>query len=150
MPSGRGAPSSDWAISGAIKALRTPLDGQSKDKQYVRTIHSTGYRFIADALAGTQGAPSADAKTLVRLSRALSGAADTAYLADGLSEDLVAGLSRQGSIRVLSYNTSRAFADTEPPKTVGITHLVDGSVRLFSDIIRVNVSVIDGEGLHQI
>jgi hypothetical protein len=150
MPSGRGAPSSDWAISGAIKALRTPLDGQSKDKQYVRTIHSTGYRFIADALAGTQGAPSADAKTLVRLSRALSGAADTAYLADGLSEDLVAGLSRQGSIRVLSYNTSRAFADTEPPKTVGITHLVDGSVRLFSDIIRFNVSVIDGEGLHQI
>jgi DNA-binding winged helix-turn-helix (wHTH) protein len=142
---------SDWAISGAIKALRTALGDQEKNKQFVRTIHSRGYRFVAGVTAKGPDARPADRPTvLVRLFRAPSDAADIAYLADGLTEDLITGLSRHSGLSVLSYNTSRALSDTEPPKSAGISNIVDGSVRQLDDTIRINVAVLDGTGTHQV
>ncbi|MFT5652068.1 MAG: DNA-binding winged helix-turn-helix (wHTH) protein, partial [Yoonia sp.] len=38
---------SDWAISGAIKALRIALGDIEAERQFIRTIHSRGYRFVA-------------------------------------------------------------------------------------------------------
>lgn len=145
---------SDWAVSGAIKALRTSLGDLDKDRQFVRTIHSRGYRFIADVTTDDPPAPGASAAdrptVLVRLFRASSDAADIAYLADGLTEDLITGLSRHVGLRVLSYNTSRALSDAPPPPGVGISNIVDGGVRQLGDAIRINVAVLDGTGTHQI
>ena len=39
---------SDWAISGAVKALRSALGDLDVEKRLVRTVHSRGYRFAAD------------------------------------------------------------------------------------------------------
>lgn len=142
------------AISGTIKALRIALGDQDKGKLYVRTIHSIRYRFFADAKLEANDVANQNSKmipaVLVRPFRAPSNLPETAYLTDGLTEDVIAGLSRQSSVRVLSYNTSRAFADMTPPESVGISHIIDGSVRFSGDNICINVSVLDGKGPHQI
>lgn len=145
---------SDWAISGAIKALRTALGDQGKDKQFVRTVHSTGYRFVAETKFETDTPANRQSQklptVLVRLFRTPTDVVDTAYLADGLTEDLILGLSRLTTLRVMSYNTSRALADGPPPESAGISHIIDGSLRLMGDKICINVSILDGEGVHQI
>lgn len=145
---------SDWAITGAIKALRTALGDRQRDKKFVRTIHSRGYRFVADVTAC--GASASHAGTshrptvLVRLFRTPPGVADIAYLADGLTDDLITSLSRHEALSVLSYNSSRALSDTEPPKSAGISNIVDGSVRQLDETLRINVAVLDGTGTHQV
>ena len=142
---------SDWAISGAIKAVRTALGDQEKDRQFVRTVHSRGYRFVAKVRPEVVGTPNTiRAKmpiVMVRLFRSPPDAADTEYLAEGLTEDLITDHS---GLSVLSYYTSRAFGDTEPPKSAGISNIVDGSVRQLEDTIRINVSVLDCTGEHQV
>ncbi len=145
---------SDWAISAAIKALRVSLSDQQKDRQYVRTVHSRGYRFVADVRIEGARAPVADEKdppiVLVRLFRAPSGTTDTGYLADGLTDDLITSLSRQTGLRVLSYNASRAMAAGGPPANVAVDHIVDGSVRQLDETIRINVAILEPTGTQQI
>lgn len=85
---------SDWAIAGAIKALRVALGDLAEEKIFVRTIHSRGFRFVADARAIRQQAPAEARPTvLVRIFRIPGGEAELEYLADGLTEDLIIGLS---------------------------------------------------------
>jgi tetratricopeptide (TPR) repeat protein len=72
-----------------------------------------------------------------------------AYLAEGLAEDLITGLSGKKDWHVLSYNTSRALGDLAPSETQGVTTIVDGSIRQSGDTIRINVSTLDGTGAQQ-
>lgn len=145
---------SDWAISAAIKALRTSLGDQKKDKQYVRTVHSRGYRFIADVMIEGAGVSMPEEKdlpiVLVRLFRAPSGTMDTGYLADGLTDDLITSLSRQTGLRVLSYNASRAMAEGGSFANMPVDHIVDGSVRQLDNTIRINVAILEPTGTQQI
>lgn len=141
---------SDWAISGAVKALRVALGDLDADKKYVRTIHSRGYRFVADVdlqsgLQQSQSRPT----VLVRVFRVLSHETDLEYLADGLADDLIIGLSSDTHRRVLSYNTARALADTTPSEDYAVTSIIDGSIRQVGRTIRINVSVLDGTGTQQ-
>lgn len=141
---------SEWAISGAVKALRVALDDLDADRKFVRTIHSRGYRFVANVSAVL---PSEQARklptVLVRIFRISSPETGLEYLADGLAEDLIIGLSGRQNWRVLSYNTARALGDTAPPPDYGVTAIIDGSIRKLGDTIRINVSVLDGTGTRQ-
>lgn len=139
---------SDWAVSGAIKAVRAALGDQGKEKQFVRTIHSRGYRFVADVIPQVQNTPKPT--VLVRLFRVPPDVESAAYLADGLTDDLITSLSRHHGLKVMSYNSSRALSDKEPPMDIGISNIVDGSLRQFGDIIRINVSVLDSTGTDQV
>ena len=142
---------SDWAISGAVKALRNALGDTTPERQFVRTVHSRGYRFVAQATA-TPIDPQAQERptVLVRIFRTPRPEAGLDYLAEGLAEDLIMGLSGKPNWRVLSYNTARALKDEIPSAHHGVTTIIDGSIRQSGDTIRINVSVLDGTGAHQI
>lgn len=141
---------SDWAISGAIKALRTALGDLGREKQFVRTVHSRGYRFVANVTVQNGDSGAVLPTILVRLFRAPSDIDGVAYLADGLCEDLIAGLSRQNAVKVLPFHFSRALSEVTPPENAGITHIVDGNVRQFDGAIRIHVSVLDATGTGQL
>lgn len=141
---------SDWAISGAIKALRVALGDVGFERQYVRTIHSRGYRFVADVGAEPPlGQAKKPPTILVRILRIKGQEADLKYMADGLAEDLIIGLSGRPNWRVLSYNTTRALED-EIPSGYGVSTIIDGSIRRTGETIRINVSVLDGTGTQQV
>ena len=132
---------SDWAISGAIKALRTALADLNKDKRFVKTIHSRGYRVGAGIVSiKPKGTPCKLPTLLVRIFRTVGDGTELEYLAEGLAEDLITGLSRKKNWRVLSYNTSRALADATSAANHGITTIVDGSVRRIGDTIRISLT----------
>ena len=86
---------SDWAISGAIKAVRSALGDLDVEKRYVRTVHSRGYRFVADiASENTVKASDRLPTILVRIFRTQGNASGLEYLAEGLADDLITNLSR--------------------------------------------------------
>jgi TolB-like protein len=83
-------------------------------------------------------------------------AADTAVeaLADGLTEDILTGLSRFSYLRVISRSsTSRYDADTVDVRSVGselgARYVIEGSIRRAGSVLRVAVQLVDAEsGAH--
>lgn len=76
------------------------------------------------------------------------GRAEETYLSDGITEDVVAGLSRFGRLAVLGMASSNAYRDrqAELPRLVaelGVDYAVQGSVRRAGDTVRLAVQLVD-------
>ena len=144
----------DWAIAGAVKALRRTLGDTARDKVYIQTVHSRGFRFIAPTTgpdtAPTNVARVEDHVVLVRPFRAAGSEQADSYLAEGLTEDLITDLSQSNTLAVLSSNASRAIGDDFPPDDLKVTRIVGGSLRRIADTIRINVSITGADGHHQL
>lgn len=74
---------------------------------------------------------------------------DLAYLADGLTEDLISSLSKVRELDVRSKNATLQFRGSEPPldsvgKVLGVGTVVAGSVEKRGDKIEVNLQLVDG------
>lgn len=141
---------SDWAISGAVKAVRIALNDTKREKTIVKTIHSRGYRFVADVISTTPDQQS-DKKVilLVRAFQTPGKESGLEYLAEGITEDIIFGLSRNKNMSVLSHNITRAIASGTPPPIYGVTNIVEGSVRRLGETIRINIAILDGDGQGQ-
>ena len=78
----------------------------------------------------------------------MSGDPDQEFFADGLTEDILAELSRRHELFVISRNSSfvyknRAVNVREVAEKLGAQYLVEGSVRKIGDRVRVTVQLID-------
>jgi len=72
------------------------------------------------------------------------------YFGDGLTEELIANLSRLKDVRVVSRTTSMQYKGTQKDiKTIGrelgVRYLVEGSVRKFQDNLRITAQLVDVE-----
>jgi TolB-like protein/Tfp pilus assembly protein PilF len=78
---------------------------------------------------------------------ACRGGADAEALADGLTDDITAGLSRFQHLRVASrFDAEKAkgsAADARAAATVGARYLIDGTVRMAGEIARLSVRLLD-------
>lgn len=75
---------------------------------------------------------------------------DSDYFSDGLTEELIANLSRLKDVRVVPRATSMQYKGTKKDvKTVGrevsARYILSGSVRRFQDNLRITVELIDVE-----
>jgi len=82
--------------------------------------------------------------------RNLSGDADQDYLSEGLSEEIRAALARIPALRVsaaTSSNAARELGDDAKAiaRELGVTYLLEGSVRRSSDVVRVATNLTDGK-----
>ncbi len=80
----------------------------------------------------------------------LSGDLDQEYFADGMTEDIITGLSRFRSLSVVARNSTFAYKGTSPDirkvaSDLGVRYVLDGSVRRGGERIRVTGQLIDGE-----
>ena len=78
----------------------------------------------------------------------LSPGRDQQYLADGIAEEIINLLSSATTLRVIARTSSFSFRGTDADvarisKTLGVTHVLEGSVRREGDRIRVSVRLID-------
>ncbi len=77
----------------------------------------------------------------------LSPAHDKAYFAEGVAEEILSSLSTNKAIKVLGRTSSRQIDRDADPKqlrrSLGITHLLEGSARTAGEALRVNVRLID-------
>jgi TolB-like protein/DNA-binding SARP family transcriptional activator/Flp pilus assembly protein TadD len=78
-----------------------------------------------------------------------------AYFADGVHEDIIAQLARIGSLRVIS-RTSVLPYDTDGrnlrriARELGVTHVVEGSVRREADRVLITAQLIDARTDHHL
>jgi TolB-like protein/DNA-binding winged helix-turn-helix (wHTH) protein/Flp pilus assembly protein TadD len=84
----------------------------------------------------------------------LSGDPDQEYFADGLTEDIITGLSRQRWFFVIARNSTFAFKGggvdvRKVAGELGVRYVLEGSVRKSADRVRVTGQLIDAvHGVH--
>ena len=76
--------------------------------------------------------------------------AELSALADGLSEEIVAGLSRFSYLRVITHGSTLRYADQSPDVRVvgtelGARYVMNGSLRQVGARLRVAVQLVDAE-----
>ncbi len=80
----------------------------------------------------------------------LSERGDLGHFADGMTEDLIAELSRWREVRVIARNSANTFRGQavdvrEAAAAMGVRYVLEGSVRRVGDRLRLTAQLIDGE-----
>jgi TolB-like protein/class 3 adenylate cyclase len=78
----------------------------------------------------------------------LSGDPEQEYFSDGLTEDLITDLSRIAGLSVIARNSTftykgRAVRVEEVGRELGVSHVLEGSVRRSGDRVRINAQLVD-------
>ena len=133
-----------------VAALRKVVGAKT-----IATVPGRGYRWAAplsepDA-AGPPGAAPGPRPTISVLPFANPGGnPQEEYLADGLAEDIAAGLARSPWLFVIAQDSARTFRDSALPpaelcRRLGAQYLVRGSVRRAGGRLRVSAELLHGE-----
>lgn len=80
----------------------------------------------------------------------MSGDAEQEYFSDGISEDITTDLSKISALAVVARNTAFTFKGKsvnvcDVARTLGVSHVLEGSVRKAGGRVRINAQLIDGE-----
>lgn len=132
---------SDSTLQSAISTLRKALNDNPRDPSILETIPKRGYRLIARSTA---------AKPVVAVLpfENLTGSAERQYLADGLTDALIAELGRHSALDVISRQSAMAFRGASVPlpqiaEKLNATAVVEGSVLPGRDPVTVTVQLVD-------
>lgn len=129
----------DTSINTLVRKIRRALRDSAERPRFVQTVQGKGYRFIAEV------EPVGDHVVLVVMpfENRLE-APGQEYVADGVTEETLAGLARidPERLRVIGQTTSRAYRGSgktigEIGREVGAGYLVEGAVRGAAGRIRV-------------
>jgi TolB-like protein/tetratricopeptide (TPR) repeat protein len=146
-------------LSVQVAALRKTLGRPLGDAQWVTTIPRVGYRFqgkvdhLAAAPTNTPLISDSGRKTGPSIAvlpfNNLSADSDQEYLADGIVEDIIAGLSRLRWLAVVARNSSFAYKGRTVDirivaKELGVRYVLEGGVRRAGDQLRVTSRLVDG------
>ena len=79
----------------------------------------------------------------------MSGEPEQEYFSDGITEDIITDLSNVSALSVVARNTSFTFKGKsidvkEIAEKLGVTHVLEGSVRKAGDRVRITGQLIDG------
>lgn len=79
----------------------------------------------------------------------MSGEAEQEYFSDGISEDIITDLSKVSALSVVARNTAFMFKGQtvdvkEVARTLGVTYVLEGSVRKAGNRVRITAQLIDG------
>jgi TolB-like protein/Flp pilus assembly protein TadD len=81
----------------------------------------------------------------------LSGDPDNAYFTDGIQDDILTNLSKVGDLKVISRTSVMSYRGSgtrnvrDIGKALGVTTLLEGSVRRIGNRVRVNVQLINAD-----
>jgi len=139
-------------VVGRIRRLTERVDGLR-----LETVTKVGYRLLAAGAAGSAPA----AKTAARQPSVvvlpflnMSDDPQQSYFSDGMTEDVITDLSKVSALSVLARTTSFSLRDAAAPvpelaERLGVTHVLEGSVRKAGGRVRVTAQLVDGaSGTH--
>jgi TolB-like protein len=158
---------SDSTLSSRITAVRQAIGDSGDDQRLIRTIARKGIRFVGDVIENQDGAqPEAGlGQTVESPSLAppqlpdkpsiavlpfnnMSGDPEQEYFSDGITEDMITGLSRQPWFLVIARNSTfsykgKAIDVRETGVQLGVRYILEGSVRKANTRVRVTAQLID-------
>lgn len=139
-------------LSVQIAALRKLLGPTAGGEDWIATVARIGYRFaesitVAEAAedSTTESAPVQPSVAVLPFDN-LSGEADKEYFVDGITEDIIAGLSRFRWFFVIARNAAFAFKHKTPEdvaQALAVRYVLAGSVRKSGNRIRISAELVD-------
>jgi len=80
----------------------------------------------------------------------MSGEPEQEYFSDGISEDIITDLSKVSALSIVARNTAFTFKGQsvdvkDVAKTLGVTYVLEGSVRKAGNRVRITAQLIDGQ-----
>jgi TolB-like protein/Tfp pilus assembly protein PilF len=160
---------SDETVGSRINAARRALRDNGRDQAVIRTVPRRGFRFVTPVTVGplsgvdtttsqstsSEAEPAREKPVVAVLPFVnLSGEPDQEYLADGITGDIIASLSRHRWLSVIARNTIFGFKNRtniigELNDKLSVDYVVEGSVRSGGNRIRIGTSLIDAaSGAH--
>jgi adenylate cyclase len=153
---------SDSALTQIVRKARSLAGDDGDRQQVIRTVQRRGFRFVAvvQEQGGEVAAAAPRADLPVEPSVAvlpfadMSPERDQEYFCDGMVEEIITELTRVPGLRVAARTSSFAFkhrADDvrEIGRRLGVSTVLEGSVRKAGDRLRVTAQLIDAAtGFH--
>jgi TolB-like protein len=154
---------SDSALTTRLNAARGAICDNGIEQRLIRTLPRKGFRFVGAVRELPSQVPSAassvasprpilalpDKPSIAVLAFAnLSAHPEQEYLADGIVEDIITGLSRFSELFVIARNSSfqykgKATDVREVGRELGVRYVLEGSVRRVRARLRISVQLID-------
>jgi TolB-like protein len=146
----------DSNLSVQIAALRRVFD-DAGGANWIETMPRRGYRYVGPAVA-TGGSPAAalpptlpgKPSVAVLPFTNLSGDPEQEYFADGMVEDIIAGLSRIKWLFVIARHSSFTYKGMAVDvrrvgRDLGVRYLLQGSVRKDGRRVRISAQMVEAE-----
>src|SRR4029077_5260129 len=143
-----------WAFDVTAQGIQPTRKAASETHLRRNLIILVGTGVIVSAVAGFFLLPRTSARHIdksiaVLPFENLSGDPDNAYFADGMQDDILTNLSKIGDLKVISRMSVMSDRGSgtrnarDIGKALGVTTLVEGSVRRIGNRVRVNVQLIN-------
>jgi adenylate cyclase len=144
------------SLTQCVSEVRNALGDASQN--IIKTIPKRGYLFQTavsrerqSTEPNTMARPMLEGASVAVLPFAnLSGDPGQEYLSDGITEDIINGLSYFSDLSVIARNSSfsykgRAVDVREAGAQLGVRYIVEGSVRRMGDRIRITAQLVDAQ-----
>src|SRR5262245_44215607 len=163
---------SESTLTSRITAARQAIGDSGEEQRLIRTIARKGIRFVGEVReiapsVGTASATPAEAarspapplpdrpSIAVLPFEAMAGDTELSGFADGLTEDIITGLSRIKALWVIAPNTMRTYKGRPVDvrtvgRELGVQYVVSGSVRKAENRLRMTAQLIEAETEHHI
>lgn len=147
---------SDSSLNSRINSLRKAVGDNGKVQAVIKTFPRRGFRFVADleeaAAETVSGEPTGalDRPSIIVMPfKNLSNDPEQDYFSDGISEDIIAALSRFHWFFVIASGTSFSFKGQaidvkQVAADIDVRYVLEGSVRKSGERIRISVQLSDG------
>ncbi len=174
---------SEATLTSRINAARKAVGDSGEQQTVIKTYPRRGFRFVASlntqtasdkpvarelanqpiSITPTASAPIGSTSAVnwggrpsiaVLPFKNLSDDPEQEYFSDGITEDIIAALSKYRSLVVIARNPSFAFKGAGDVRQAGLTlgadYLVDGSVRKLGQRVRIAAQLVETEGGRQL
>jgi TolB-like protein/Tfp pilus assembly protein PilF len=139
----------DHGVNRAINKLREALGDSADNPRFIETLSRRGYRFIAPVQRDLQP-PNNGRKMLIVLPFAnMNCGAEQEYFSDGLTEEMIAHLSRLNPRRlgVIARTSAMQFKNTSKDikviaQELGVQFALEGSIRRAGNRVRITAQLI--------
>lgn len=140
----------EGSLTRTISLLRKALEQSETGQEYIATVSKRGYRFVAQVTEdGTKQAPRGRLMLVVLPFENMSGEPTREYFNDGLTEEMITQLSRLNPDRlgVIARTSAMRYKHTaksirEIGAELGVSHVLEGSVRRVSNRVRIAAQLI--------
>lgn len=160
---------SEATVTSRINAARKAVGDTGNQQALIKTYPRRGFRFVASLdtqIAADKPAADQPVGAGVAISwggrpsiavlpfKNLSDDPDQEYFSDGITEDVIAALSKYRSLVVIARNSSFTFKGAgnirQAGLTLGVDYLVEGSVRKTGERLRIAAQLVETEGGRQL
>jgi TolB-like protein len=163
---------SDAALTTCLKAVRSAIGDSGEGQRFIKTLPRKGFRFVGSVReeqgpgrtldGGTPVAPHrptlalSDKPSIAVLAFTnMSGDPGQDYFSDGITEDIITGLSRFSELFVVARNSSFQYKGKSPDirqvgRELGVRYVLEGGIRRAGDRVRISAQLIDAiTGAHR-